>query len=221
MLPAIWVMAMSREPTDSGPGLAVDHNEAKRTVSKMVRLTTSLVGQQYCTQVVDRNNHYGKLRLKLKLTLRNISRENLVIHRFDNPIFRVVLIKGPTAVRAGRTVYDQWSSVMRKRFFASRDFLEPEPTDEFVILKPESAHDYEYDQEIDIALKDLGNPAWTLRSGDYLLRIKIKTWSWRPEKAAELQKRWAQYGYFWYYDIMSTPMPLHVEIPRSRIAICQ
>lgn len=211
----------SREATAQTPSVVPNSRPQKRKVSETVQLTTRVLNQQYCTQIVDPQNRYTKLRLKLKLTLRNLSNEPLIIHRYGGHIYRVLLSKSLAKAQAKRHLYDEQFSIIQPYLFTHRDFPEATPTDEFLILKPNEFHEYEYESAIDISLTDLAEPAQKLRHGDYLLEIKIETWQWPIEKAEELQQRWAKYGYFWYYDVKSLPMPLRIEKQNLTTDICQ
>lgn len=193
-----------------------------RNVSTMaVRLITSVASQQYCTKAIDSQTGDPQLRLRLKLRVTNVSQEGLIIPRYGAATFGVVLSESLRDAEAQHYAYDSYS-VLRKFRLAEPDFpMVAPPKEFFAVLKPDEYYDYEYSQQIDISLTDPGNQEWGLRSGNYLLQIRIQTWSWDGEKAKELQQRWAKYGYLWHYDVKSEPLHIRVEKPKTLKATCQ
>lgn len=211
--------SVSHRDFGQGQGASPVWHDQARESSPRVQLTMKIVSQQYCKQVVGQQ-HETQLRLKLKLVLRNVSSEPLIIHRYSASIFRVVLSKSLRKAEAKTYAYDANYSLMRS-LSGERDFSDSSPKNEFIVLKPNEFHQYEYDQQTEISLTDLGNPKWRLPSRDYFLQINIETWSWALAKAEELQQRWAKYGYFWYSDAKSEPLPLRIEQPTSMTTKCE
>ena len=188
---------------------------------RTVLLNARIVEQHYCTQIIDSHTRYPKLRLKVEFAFRNAGIRPLIIHKYANEIYQVLLSKTTANARAGRYAYDEHSSLMPAERLFPRDFPETAPTDEFEIVKPKETYDYQYAQEIDISLRDLGDSKWRLRPGDYFLQFIIQMWPWETEKARQLERHWAKYGDFWYYDIKSEPMPLKIERPSHVTMPCQ
>lgn len=221
LLCGIAVCAAFHEVAAQTQAGAPDSRNEKRKVSETVQLTTKIVSQQYCAQVIEPQHQETQLMLWLKLTLKNVSNESLIVPRYANNIYNVFLSRSLAQAQAKRYVYDAHYSFMRLDSFTRREFTEAAPTDEFIILMPGEFHEYEYKSGIDISLTNLDEPPRNLRPGDYFLEVKIATWQWRVEQLEELQQRWASYGYLWGYDVKSLPMPIRVEKQSSPPPICQ
>jgi hypothetical protein len=160
--------------------------------------------------------------LQLKLSLQNTGDVALIVPRYSNAIYRVVLSKNLDKAQSGDYTYDVHSTLMRLPGTEKNDFTtQLSPTNEFVILKPNETFDYEYPQGIEIALNDPDDARHRLSSGRYFLQVKIQTWPWDREKIDLLQKRWAQYGHLWYQDIASEPVALSIEKRLSNLTVCK
>lgn len=193
--------------------------DRNRKVSETVQLSALIASQQYCFQPVDNRRLDETLRLKLRLRVTNVSDETLVIHRYGHAVFNVRLSETLAKARAKNYAYETHATLMRS--LEQRQFDDAAPTNEFRVLRPNESFEYEYPEQIDITVQDGLQPEQNLNSGNYFLQVKTQTWAWETKKAAELQRRWARYGYFWFYDITSLPLPLRIEKPPSITSVCQ
>ena len=190
-----------------------------RAAPRSLQLTTTLVAQEYCRNRVTKES---QLDLTLKLSVKNISNVTLLICRYCNSIFRVVLSKSLRKAESGNYAYDQRSTMSHFPFpeGSDADQLSPEHG-LFVTLKPGETFDYEYPQRIDITLTDADDPSENVSPGQYLLQVKIETWDWDEERFKTLEQRWAKYGSLWYWNIASEPLDISIEKPKSITTICK
>lgn len=168
------------------PGGATDAPNEGRKVSETVQLTTKIVNQQYCAQATNAQRQETQLRLWLKLALRNVSNRVLIVPRFSNNIYTVLLSKSLEKAKAKRYMSNIHYSFMRLDSVTRHDFPEASPTDEFVILKPNGLHEYEYDQIIDISLtnsSDESTRCWSCNA--YIGGSSIT-----PRRIVQLTKAW-------------------------------
>lgn len=213
----IFASEHARVLAQNGSSRAYDQ---ERKVSPMVQLTTTVVSQFYCTQVVEQDREV-QLRVKLKLILRNVSTDTLIIDRYGGWISGVALSKSLAKAQAKRYVYHPHNYFRPLYKFVHREFPEAAPTDEFHILSPNESWEYEYEDEQWISVTDSSQPAQNLRSANYFLEVVAQTWSFEREMAEDLRKRWAKYGYFWFDSVKSFPMPLKINKPSKVLPICQ
>ena len=186
-----------------------------------LQLAANVVSQQYCSKTRPDSSSESQLALQLKLSVRNTSEVALIVPRFNNAVYRVVLSKSLEKTKSGNYAYDAHSTLMRIRWPENEDWKQLSPTSEFVILKPNDSFDYQYLQGIEISLTDPDDGRHRLPAGRYFLQVKIQTWPWDAEKINVLQQRWAQYGHLWYHDIASEPLLVSIEKPASISTVCK
>ncbi len=201
--------------------LAQSGSPELRQQKPRVRLTTSVVSQHYCTEIIGTYRE-TTLRLMIKLKIENLSNEPVIIYRYGGGGFHWVFLSRSIAkAQAGHHVYETHGSIIQADRFLKHDLPEPVLRDDFPVLKPKEAWEYQYQNELNISVDDTSQPSLNLRSGEYFLQVVTQTWSWSDKKAEELNKRWARDGYFWHHDVRSEPMPLRIEKPQSVIPMCK
>lgn len=186
-----------------------------------IQLSSAITEQHYCSETIDAQHNYPKLRLKIKLTLKNLDAKPIIVYRYGGSITSVLVSKNISLARSNHHVYEAWLTPIPLSKLADRDFVESAPTDEFAIVKSGETHNFEYAYDVDISLRDLSAPKWKLKPGDYLFQIVTQTWSWQSDKANQLKTKWSQYGDFWYYDLKSEPLPIKIEEPGSVLNPCK
>ena len=180
--------------------------------SRSMQLTASVIGQGYCRNTATQE---AKLDLKLKLSVKNTSDATLIVCRYCNSIFRVVLSKSLQKANSGDYAYDQHSTVGHLPFPESNDAQLLSPRDGvFVTLKPGESFDYEYPQSVDITLTGAGDRSLRVSPGRYLLQVQIETWDWDAERRKMLEQRLAQSGSLWSSNIASEPLAISIEKPK-------
>lgn len=196
----------------------VVRGQSSQAQVRALQLTATVIGQEYCRDTAMRRS---QMDLKLKLSVKNISNETVLVCRFCNSIQRVVLSKSLKKAKAGDYAYDQHSTVGHLPFPKIDDtqLLSPE-SGLFVILRPGESFDYEYPQPVNITLTDAGDRSLRVSPGQYLLQVKIETWDWDTERRKMLEQRLAQSGSLFYRNVASEPLAITIEKPTSP-AVCK
>ena len=210
-----WLLAGVLLVQNTATSGAVQSQSAHAQVpaaSRSLQLTASVIGQEYCRNGAMQRS---QVNLKLKLSVRNTGNETLLVCRFCNSIFRVVLSKTLKQAEAGDYAYDQQSTVGHLPFPKIDDTqLLSAEAGLFVILKPGESFAYEYPQPVDITLSDAADRSLRVSPGQYLLQVKIETWDWDVERRKTLEQRLAQSGSLWSANIVSEPLAISIDNPK-------
>jgi hypothetical protein len=169
-----------------------------KTSKAQLRLTTRILEQRSCSQ-----GHFG---LRLRLTLRNVGDEPVILHK-EKAISRI-MVSGNLAAVANKK-YEQDLKYDDPGATAGLDSpLFPN----FTILKPGEV--IEFEESVSVYLFNEKRPAeLLLREGTHLLQVDVGTWPYIAEPSP-FRRDWRDKGYLWFEGLTSDPMPFTIEKDR-------
>lgn len=164
-----------------------------------VQLTTGLVAQHYCSPT--------DLRLTLRFNFTNKGARPVILYKYSSVVYRYFISRDARDALAGK--YIQADSLTVNPIMPEpADVPSPDPK-LFVILREGEQHAF----EDTFNLSDDGEGEDSLKSGDYVLQLQVRTWYESKAFGATLSERWKDVGTLWVEPLRSAPMPVQVEFP--------
>lgn len=168
---------------------------------EQVHLTTRVVARHYCSPT--------HLRLTLGFDFTNKGARPVILYKYSSVVYRYLISRDARDALAGKYV-QVGSPTVNPIMPEAADEPSPDPR-LFVILKGGEQHSF----EDTFTLSDDGEGEESLKTGDYVLQLQVRTWYESKALAATLRKRWKDTGTLWFEPLRSDPMPFHVELPYS------
>ena len=199
-LPLLFVIAQS-----SSQRGAASQTSAIQDQSQLLRLTTSVVKEDYCSEM-----DATFLQWRLKLIYTNVGKRPVLLDSKSKFIYRPLVSRDLKAASARQ--YEQAPS----SFYPDLSKLGFESTpkeDSFILLKPGEVFNVEADcrVRVDDGIPEIEND---LRVGDHVLQVRVATWYYYAD-AATYRAQWKSRGYLYSGNIISVPMPFTIKKERT------
>jgi FOG: Ankyrin repeat len=174
-----------------------------------LRLTLTVLGQQYCAAFEDTD----MLHTRLLLTFTNVSSQPLILSRGSKLIFRTLVSKNLEDAAAGKHELDAVATLIISAPLHPPTYGKT-PSDAFAILPPGGTFETTTFVSLEVSRTDEA-PSHAIRPGLHVLQIVVSTWTQSAEQATELATRWAKSGRLWHTAITSEPVVVRVDSERS------
>jgi hypothetical protein len=177
-----------------------------------LQLTTSIVNQRYCAGDEDLDS----LQLELRLCYTNIGRQPLILYKGSNNISCVMASHNAEDAAAGR--FEANGSVTTVTAESHVEIEAAAPGEMFLVLPPGASYETEAEVSVLVARGGVSQVAGAVTAGEYVLQVKVPTWTESDDLAKKLRRRWRQGGFLWFEPITATPMPFRVEKQRPVVS---
>lgn len=173
----------------------------------VVKIEGQTIRIRQCVKPLDQNRQQEVSELLYGQKITNLSSRPIIIYRYA---------PAPYDVRLSDTL----EGVQKRKFqqkerpalpSTPRRFDADAPDKSFRVLQPFQSFNYEYPQSVTFLPVELIDTEKKLLMGEFFIQLKVATWGSTTEEAQKLQQRWAQYGDFFYQDVITEPFPVTFE----------
>jgi hypothetical protein len=202
ILPLVVLYAQS-----ASPGGDLSASKKTQDESQLLRLTTSIVKESYCSDIGS-----SFLEWTLNLTYTNIGNRPILVDKKSSWIYRTMVSRNLRAASAGRYEYDPSSF---HSDLSKIGFLNTAEADSFVVLKPGESFSVEANcrAQLHDGTKDSED---SLHPGNHVLQVRVATWRYYADPKVYRDK-WSNRGYLWFGNVTSLPMPFTIEKQRTLV----
>lgn len=177
------------------------HRLFRNLPKAQLQLTTTILEQKSCSL-----DHFG---LRLRLTLRNIGEEPVILHK-QTAISRIMVSRDLRAVAA-----QQYEQEQRYDDPGADIGLASPIYSDFTIIKPGAV--FEFEESVSLYLFNAKRSAERfLSEGTHFLQVDLGSWPYIADPAT-FRKKWRDKGYLWFEGITSGPMRFTIEKDRPII----
>ena len=203
-LPLLFVYSQSSSQRGTASQMPATHEE-----SQLLRLTTSVVKEDYCSEL-----GATFLQWRLKLTYTNVGKRSVLLDSKSKWIYRPLVSRDLKAASAEQ--YEQAPSSFYPDL-SKFGFVSTPEENSFVLLKPGEVFNVEADCRVRV---DDGTPetANDLRVGDHVLQVRVATWYYYADPAT-YREQWSSRGYLYSGNATSVPLPFTIKQER-RVTAC-
>ena len=160
-----------------------------------LQLTTRILEQKSCSL-----DHFG---LRLRLTLRNIGSEPVILHK-RRAISRI-MVSGDRAAAAKK----EYEQDLRYDDPGASNGLDSPLISDFTIIGPGEL--VEFDEPVSVYLfNEKRKGERFLNEGIHFLQVDVGSWPYVADPAG-FRKKWSDKGHLWFEGIISEPMPFTIE----------
>lgn len=181
--------------------------EGAQTAEEL-RMTASISERKYCD--------HDYLRMTVRLNYENTGRRPIILYKYSVVTLRYLISSNIKAAEE-QSYMKEVAPTTRPILPGKLDVPWPDSDSPYVILQP--GESYSPEIETSVHLLNISNDSTvndgSLRPGNYVLEIVVKTWYGSSELAAALNERWKQLGSLWTKALKSQPMPFKIEGKRN------
>ena len=174
----------------------------------MVKISCQTIRIRQCIERVDGNTQREVSELLYAQKITNVSGRPIVIYRYPPKAYDVRLSTTMEGIEKGKFKLEN-----RPTFAPTpAHFIDPDsPNKPYGVLLPSQSFNYEYPETVTflpVELIDTDNKGFV---GEFFIQLKVATWVATPPDAEKVQRRWSQYGEFFYQDVITEPFPFTIE----------
>jgi hypothetical protein len=182
----------------------------------VVKIEGQTIRIRQCVKPLDENRQQEVAELMYGQKITNLSSRPIIIYRYAPAAYDVRLS-------------DTLEGVQERKFQQKerpappsppRHFDADSPDKSFRVLQPYQSFNYEYPQGLTFLPAELIDTEKRMLVGEFFIQLKVRTWGSTTEEAQTLQQRWAQYGDFFYHDVITEPFPVTFEKVGPTTARC-
>lgn len=162
-----------------------------------LRLTTSIVQEDYCTD--------DTIRYSLLFKFTNVGDRPVILHQFKPVVSKYMISANEKAATARK--YEGVTHILigiNNEFMNLDSDLTKAP---FIVLTKGTS--YEVEDRFSITITD--DSGKLLQPGQHLLQVVVLTWYHPLASNIEWREKWRDKGYLWSDSVLSEPMPFVVR----------
>ena len=175
---------------------------------QVVKISGQTIRIRQCIEPVDGNRQREVSELLYGQRITNISGRPIVIYRYPPKAYDVRLSTALEGIEKAK-----FKSEKRPTFANTpAHFIDPDsPNKPYGVLQPGQSFNYEYPEALTFLPVELINTDKKILVGEFFIQLKVATWLGTPQDAEKVQRRWSQYGEFFYQDVITEPFPFTIE----------
>ena len=182
---------------------------------ELVKLSAENLGVEQCVQPWNEYRLDERSKVRIRLTITNVSDQPLIIYREAPAIFDMRIVRREIDFPKVPFNFD-----LRPTFNCPPPLkFEPDvPGSEFQILQPNESLTHEP------APLRFDNSTASERKirfeGDYFVKLRVATWYWDVWKAEILEQRWINSGRLFYSELVTEPIAITIPKPSATTPRC-